>query len=249
MDKVKEQVNIIVELENEPNDLYLKELKDKLASFDGVKVEQTRYINKSKALDLMMPELNKNLMDMIENPFQPMLVFQMEGKHYTTVNLERIKTSIQRESGVAGFYYQKEIVNQLSKNLSKANWIILIIVAIFILFMILVMISTIRLKLENSRFHIKTMELIGAKSSFINGLYRKDIFSFGINASLISSLMLIVLFGVVYLKYPQVLSFLEIKWVIVGVLLTAVLGMIILWITTKLEIDKYLSKHFYELYK
>lgn len=249
MDKIKEQVNIIVEFEEEPNDLYLNDLKQTLAQFDGVLTDKMQFINRDRALSMMMPELNENLMGMMDNPFQAMLVFQIEGKHYTLDNLRKIENEMKGQEMVAGFYFQKEIVNQLSSNLSKANWIVLIVVMIFILFMILVMISTVRLKLENSRFHIKTMELVGAKSSFINAIYRKDVFGLGMSATLMSILMLVILFALFYLKIPLVLSFLEIKWLLLSVVLTAGIGMIILWVTTKLEIDKYLSKHFYELYQ
>lgn len=244
----KEQVSFVIELTDSVSSNDVDKILAHLSANPNVIHDRTEYLSKEKAVELMAAELADESIDNENNPFKPLIVFYLNSDSYGQSNIEQLEHSILEKNMVEGFYYQKEVFSQLSENLKKINWIFLFFVGILAFLMLIVIINTIRFKLQNNRFQIKTMEMVGAEKKYINQFYQKQVFGLGINAILLAIFLLVLTLLGFYLKYESLHEFLQIKWLIISVIIASLVGLFLIWITTKVQIDKYLSKHFYELY-
>lgn len=106
-----------------------------------------------------------------------------------------------------------------------------------------------RVKLDKDKFRMKTMELIGADRKFVHSIYQKQSFKIALLGFVLSVLMLVGILIVVHLKIPEVAQYIQKKAVLISVLIALVAAFFIVFITTKVQINRYISKHFYQLYE
>lgn len=247
-DYFKEQVSFVVELSEGANQTQLSNLKAMINASEYVISERTEYIDKAAALQLMTKELDGAIIGEGKNPFKELIIFYLKADQFDDHNIATLEAQIKSKNGVDGFYYAKTLFDNILSNLKSVGYIMLAFMALLFILTLLIIFNTIRIKLDNDRFKIKTMELVGAEHKYINRIYQNDAFAIWIKATLLSILMLVLVFVVVYLKYPDLIKYLQMQWLIISVIIASLIGYIIMWLTTKLQLNRYISKHFYQLY-
>ena len=244
----KESMSFIVELQEELNNKEKESFKSRLINYPLIDKSSISYIDKGKALKMMAEESSSTELA-VENPFRDMFVFNLHHEDYSEKNANNLQTELELDERVLAVYHSGGNYKDLIGNVSKLNWILFVVIILLIILVLSILFGSIRLLLNDNRFNIKTMELVGARAGYIEKLYQKQSFNFFLKAFLAANVILVLLLLWFYLKSDTLMSFFKISYLLLSVLLAGLLAYIILYITTKLEVNRYLSKHFYELYK
>ncbi|MFC6267617.1 cell division protein FtsX [Frigoriflavimonas asaccharolytica] len=165
------------------------------------------------------------------------------------IDSTQINGALKQISSVSGVKSVKNDSNN-QKVYSSLNKILKWILAFSLLFLILAMIlinNSIRLKIFSKRFIIKTMQLVGAKRSFILMPFIKQAVVLGLIGALIG---LLALFGVWYyftatIQTPFVQDNSQYLWLILGVI---ALGIFITVISTIFATWRFLRANIDDLY-
>ena len=136
------------------------------------------------------------------NPFPISMEVSMKAEYSNNDSLLWIEKELEETPQVDEVVYQKDLVENLNRNLTYASLVLLGIAVLLIFVSLSLIYLTVQLIVYNHRFIIHTMKLVGAKWSYIRRPFLINSFWIG----LISAILAIaILFGLVMLaaKYDE----------------------------------------------
>lgn len=237
---VKENINILVELEDNLPAGQIDHLKKVLISQNGVIAQSVSYVDKNEALKLMSGDMALSG-SIEENPFKDIIKFNLRYDAYSGEKINDIKSQIELEKGVSGLYYENESIESVKSNLEKLSLGILILAICFIVLALAIIFNTVKLTLHADAKLVKTMQMVGAENSFIKKPYLRSAFKIVLQAGL----AVIIIIGLLCLLLIQSASvFAEIiQWEYVGltVVISFVAAFIIQFGATNSILNNYLK--------
>jgi cell division transport system permease protein len=238
---VKEQIHILVELENNLPEPEIESLKQKIKAFKGVKSESVSFISKSQALQEMSGEFNLDESG-IGNPFRDVLKFNLESSHYDESYIAKIKSHLELEKGVAGIYHENENISSVKSNLDSFSFGILVLALCFVMLAMAIIFNTIRLTLYGDINEIKTMKMVGAAKSFIKRPYLRDALVMAFK-SMMAVTVFVAILCIYILQSGSVLSGI-INWLYVGgaLLISLAIALLLQVATTNATLNSFLKK-------
>ncbi|KXK38252.1 MAG: permease-like cell division protein FtsX [Saprospiraceae bacterium] len=237
---VKENLNILVELENDLPSGEVQRLQDIIKDYNGVIPQSVEFLSKEYALEFMSKELVIN-QDENENPFNDIIKFNLKSDQYSEDRIKAIKKEIEYEKGVRGLYYENESLDMVQSNLEKVSFGILILALCFVILAISIIFSTVQLTLYSNVKEIRTMQLVGAEKSFVKKPYLKAAFFMGIKAIIVTLIFIAGLWAFLYYSDSIFAEIIQWYYVVLTVLICIVLAFIILLGTTNRMINKFLQ--------
>lgn len=237
---VKENLNILVELDNDLPSGEVQRLQDIIKDYTGVIPQSVEFLSKEYALGFMSKELVIN-QDENENPFNDIIKFNLKSDQYSEDRIKAIKKEIEYEKGVRGLYYENESLDMVQSNLEKVSFGILILALCFVILAISIIFSTIQLTLYSNVKEIRTMQLVGAEKSFVKKPYLKAAFFMGIKAIIVTLIFIAGLWAFLYYSDSIFAEIIQWYYVVLTVLICIVLAFIILLGTTNRMINKFLQ--------
>ncbi len=142
---------------------------------------QVKLITKEAAAQEFMKATGEDFTNFLgDNPLRDLLAIKVLGGYQSVDSLNMIKAEIEKIRGVYEVEYEESLVESINQNLTKIGFI-LIGIAFFALLVVIILINnTIKLALFSQRFLIRSMQLVGATSSFIQRpfLYRSMFYGF-----------------------------------------------------------------------
>ncbi|MFM2394860.1 MAG: hypothetical protein RLZZ546_2843 [Bacteroidota bacterium] len=247
MNVFKEKVNILVELNADTTSNGVKSLMTLIQANNKVSEQSVKFIPKSEADKILGINVSENVKD-VGNPFKDIISFNVKAEHYSEENLAKIKSELKTKPIVYDVFYENVVIENIKTTLRSFSYIILLLSIIFIVLAIVIIYNTINLSLYADRWEIKTMEIIGARDSFIRQPYIK----IGGNIALKSfAFASFILFGLmVWLGYQYDGFYELIKWyyVLLAIVLIFLISLIINITSTIIVVNKYLFKLENELY-
>jgi cell division transport system permease protein len=183
-----------------------------------------------------------------DNPLRDLLAINILAEYQSLDSLNKIKSEIESIRGVFEVDYEESLVESINTNLAKIG-AVLIGIAIFSIFVVIILINnTIKLALFSQRFLIRSMQLVGATSSFIRRPFLLRSVLYGFLAGLISSL---ILYGVtMYLNslIDGLAELQDMKGFAVLFGLMIIMGIVVGYFSSLRAIRKYLKMSLDELY-
>lgn len=237
---VKENLNILVELENDLPSGEVQRLQDIIKDYNGVIPQSVEFLSKEYALEFMSKELVIN-QDENENPFNDIIKFNLKSDQYSEDRIKAIKKEIEYEKGVRGLYYENESLDMVQSNLEKVSFGILILALCFVILAISIIFSTVQLTLYSNVKEIRTMQLVGAEKSFVKKPYLKAAFFMGIKAIIVTVIFIAGLWAFLYYSDSIFAEIIQWYYVVLTVLICIVLAFVILLGTTNRMINKFLQ--------
>ncbi|MEO9485305.1 MAG: permease-like cell division protein FtsX [Ekhidna sp.] len=144
-------------------------------------VPQIALITKQEAAQQFIEDTGEDFKDFLgDNPLRDLFAVKIKGTYQALDSLNQIKSEIESIRGVFEVEYEESLIESINENLTKIGFILLGI-AIFALIVVIILINnTIKLALFSQRFLIRSMQLVGATSAFIQRpfLYRSMIYGF-----------------------------------------------------------------------
>ena len=185
-----------------------------------------------------------------DNPLPPTIGFKPKAHFATSEGMAQIKDSLLLTYGdiIDEVSYDEASVKQVNLGFKQFVFLFGAVALLLILVAFALINNTIRLALYSKRFSIKTMQLVGATSSFIRKPFLWQAVGIGITSGLIA---VALLFGLFY-ALNNLVSAVEINFGFKNFVLLVVslisIGVMITFVSTWLALNKYLRLKLDDLY-
>lgn len=188
---VRDNLNIKVYLKSTVPQAQRTQIEKNLASkaFVADTEQPVAFKSKEQASDELIKKIGDYKAVVGENPLKDMFTVKIKPELQDSTSLRKIKAEIEQMNGVLEAVYEKDLFDAVNKNLVNLSLIFLLISVVMLGVTFLLVNNTIRLALFSQRFLIRSMQLVGAKSWFIQWpfIYRAALYGMlaGITASLL----------------------------------------------------------------
>jgi cell division transport system permease protein len=192
-DSVKENMVVTVVLQDDTPTTDAQNLQKKLLRKSYVK--NIEYISKEQALKEHVESMGIDPSEFLEaNPFPISMEISMNAEYSNNDSLLWIEKELEEIPEVDEVTYQKDLVENLNRNLTYASLILLGIAVLLIVVSLSLIYLTVQLIVYNHRFIIHTMKLVGAKWSYIRRPFLINSFWIGLISAILANA---VLFGLI----------------------------------------------------
>ncbi|MFO7256761.1 MAG: permease-like cell division protein FtsX [Bacteroidota bacterium] len=246
---VRENVVFKVYTRNGLSETQLKQVEQALASREFVADDENAVVFVSREAAVKeMSDLAKYQDVLGDNPFRDMFEVRIAPAYHDTTRLDSVKRELESMSGVFEAVYEKDFLDAVNRNFRTASLILIGVDAILLITVILLINNTMRLALFSQRFLIRSMQLVGAKSSFIQRPFLIRAALYGLLAGVLAAA--IIYFGTQYAngKFQQLQELHDERMflILLGSLLAT--GTLIAVVSTFVSIRRYLKMSLDELY-
>lgn len=243
----KEKVNIVVEFNDNTSRNQIDRIRTKLLGIDDVLEESISIIPKKEAatiLGINDPTLAERSLD----AFKDILMFNVKADYYNVENLSKLREDLKKNNYVFDVYYENIIINNIKSNLKSLSIGIFILAVIFIILAVIIIYNTVNLSLYSDRWEIKTMEIIGARDSFIRKPYIKLGGQIALKSFLLSGLILASAVSYLWIYIPVTHGIIQWWYLVITYVILFLLSFIIIVGATIRIVNKYLNKNEEDLY-
>ncbi|HTF81496.1 MAG TPA: permease-like cell division protein FtsX [Cytophagales bacterium] len=257
-DIIKKNITIHIYLDKELSNDKIESIRDVLSkkeytlkNNEGKAVIQ--FIDKEEAAKRFIAETGEDFSKLLgDNPLRDAFLLNVSTDYSNTQNLKRVKKSLERMDGIYEVVYFENLVENINNIIPKIGLALLAIAMMLTLISIFLIHNSIRLALFSQRFLIRSMQLIGAKSSFIRWPFLKRALWLGLIAGLLAATTLFLIINGLdrYLDDFDIhLHIYGSPELILGLFSSMVLvGCIIGFLSTYMAVNKYLKMKLEELY-
>jgi cell division transport system permease protein len=185
-----------------------------------------------------------------ENPLPPCITFSPNQEFASKEGMGQIKNKLLKSfpSQIIEVSYNESNIENINLGFKQFIFLVLLIALIMIVIAIAMINNTIRLALYSKRFTIKTMQLVGAKSSFIRKPFLVQAILQGIVSALLGLALLTTLFYSVQNYFDELSITYSPKLFVFLTLSLISLGVIITFVSTWIALNKYLKMKIDDLY-
>jgi cell division transport system permease protein len=212
-------------------------------------VRNAKIVTKEEALEKYIKENNENPTNFLD--YNPLYISIQTSLHAAYVNpdsIALITKFVQQSNIVREVYYPDIIVDNLDNLINKTSLILTILAVLLLIAVVVIIDNTVRLSMYSNRMLIKTMQMVGAKRSFIARPFSKQAFISGLISASIAIL------GILGIRYFASGIFPSINTLdnplLFGILLMSIaaLGVVISVLSTNRSVIKYLKLKLDDLY-
>ena len=246
--KSKENVSLSIILNDTISEGDLTRLERYLDATEYTK--QVVYISRDSALKEHIATIGEDPSEFLGyNPLSASLEVFLNAEYANVDSInDVILPRLQIFDGITSVTYQKDMIELLNNNVNKLS-LVLSVIALVMLFISIVLINnTIRLSIYSKRFIINTMQLVGAKNSFIRRPFvRRSI----VNSLIATLLSLLMLGGSVYLVQMQIgaaVNLYQLEIIVPVVAIIFIISLIINYVATVAAVNRYLRMRTEQLY-
>lgn len=202
----KENITINIYLKNSTKEVEFNQLYKFLNLSEIVKKVES--ISKEDAAVMFAEEIGEEFIGFLGyNPLLDMISINLYGDSIDVYNIENFISSLNNFEFIEEVEYDKPLVEILSENFERIGyWIIIIGILFFITSFILIN-NSIKISIFAKRETIKTMQLVGASSSFI----RKPFIIEYVKISLFACILAIFIFYIVLIQITSQIQEFEIN--------------------------------------
>ena len=246
-DHVKQNIGFSIIVKDKVNDAEIKKLQKILDTKSFV--ASSVFISKEEAAKEFKRTLGEDFEAVLGyNPLLPSIEIKLNPAYANNDSLAVIEKRLLENEAVQEVSYQKSLVQMVNDNVEKISLILLVAGALLMLISFTLIRNTIHLSVYSQRFLIKTMQLVGAKTSFVCRPFIQNSIWLGFFASMFANLILL---GAIYLLQQEaggVLDLMDRNLLIVMVAFVTLCGIFLSWLSAWVSVVRYLSKDMNDLY-
>jgi cell division transport system permease protein len=248
---VRENVKVQVYLNSQVSDVQRNQIEKGLASkpYVGKGKDAIQFVSKEEAAKLFIEETGENFKSFLgENPLKDAYLVRIQEGFHDTENLKKIKTEIEQIGGVFQVHYIENVIDSINQNITKIGLVLMGLVTLLLLVVMLLINNTLRLALFSQRFLIRSMQLVGARSWFIQKpfLFRASLHGF--IAGTLASALLVALISFATQRVADLALIQNNNRLLLLLGFLIALGMLVAFLSTYRAVSKYLKLSLDELY-
>ncbi len=211
--------------------------------------KEVKYITKEEAFELAKKDLGPDRVNMIEdNIFPASLQVTLKSQYVDDeAEIGEIVKKLDNNPIVDEVKNDESLMVEVYKSIDKILMWLFGISILFLIIAIVLINNSIRLRIFSKRFIIKTMQLVGAKKTFIMGPFLKQAFVLGLIGALIAIIMLFTLWYnfTQNIAVPFIQDYTQYAWLALIILVT---GIGITMISTYFAAGRFLRLRIDDLY-
>ena len=236
----KEQIAMNVYLKDNAKDIEIAQLQKKILLNPATK--KINYISKEEAAKLYVSEIGEDFINFLGyNPLLDVIDIFFNASYVNNQTLSSTKIDIESFDFVDEVVYDKPLLELLEDNIRKITFGLLFFTLFFVIIALLLINSSIRLSIFSKRYTIKTMQLVGAKKSFIRKPFILNNMLLGFISSLISLGALSYLIFEIDRQFPELNIFNQTNELVFIYLVVMMFGIIISGLSTFFATQRYLN--------
>jgi cell division transport system permease protein len=250
--KAKESLQGDLFFKAELNEADIKQIEQELKTWN--EFSDVTFVSPDRAIE-EFSGANGNKEDILsifegENPLPSTISFKPKADFATKDGMEKIKAKLLSSypEQIDEVNYDQSSVESVNLGFKQFVFLFLAVALLLIIVAVAMINNTIRLALYSKRFTIKTMQLVGAKPSYI----RKPFLMQSVLQGAVSALIGIALLMTLFYALNNMLNSFEISYSLETFLLLVVsllgIGIIITFISTWFALNKYLRMKLDDLY-
>ncbi|MDP2687557.1 MAG: permease-like cell division protein FtsX [Aequorivita sp.] len=246
-DYFKEQIAITVFLKDTAKEVEITQLKQSLALAEYTK--SATFVSKEDAAKDHQETLGENFIEYLgENPLQNSIDVYILADYVTPEKMEEITNELKSKDFVDDVIYDKPLIAQLTENVQRISFWVLIISGVFTFIAVLLINSSIRLSIYAKRFTIKTMQMVGATKKFIRQPFVWKSVRLGIIGAIVAMIGMAVVLYYLNESFPQLQLLGDPVLLTVLFAFILLMGVIITWISTFIATQRFLNLRTDDLY-
>lgn len=243
VDSLKEDFEIIVEINPKASDRQVNELKKTLALEPGILVESITFVSKQEGLKSLSEDLGEELLNIdMPNPLTDIISFRISAEVFDLDHLEMIKEKYSHgRPEVMSVYYQEGLIGGIVSNLDRISLVFLAATILLGVLALMLIFNAIRLSIYANRFLIKNMELVGASWSFIRKPFLKKSIGHGLLSALFAIIALVIAYYLAADRLPEITQYFNYEYILYLVVILLGSGMLINLVSTWIVVTRFLS--------
>ncbi|MBR1774397.1 MAG: permease-like cell division protein FtsX [Bacteroidales bacterium] len=165
--QVKEEVAFTVYMSDDATAEQGKELTKELRKNDLVKTAD--YVSKEDAAKMMDKVMGAGHLDALDgfNPYQASIQVNLKAENFTVKQIKSFITTLEAKETVDAVDYRDDLINDINSVYYNASVFFVIILIALLIISVTLINHTINLTIRNKKLLIRSMQLVGAKASFI----------------------------------------------------------------------------------
>lgn len=250
--KAKESLRGDLFFKPELNEADIKQIEQELKSWD--QFSEVYFVSPERAIE-EFSGIGQETEDILaifegENPLPPTVGFRPKAEHATKEGMEKIKNELLKvfPDEIDEVNYDQSSVESVNLGFKQFVFLFLLVAGLLIVVAVAMINNTIRLALYSKRFTIKTMQLVGATSTYI----RKPFLIQSILQGIVSALIGIALLMTLFYALNNILNTYEISYSLETFLILVIslllIGIVITFVSTWFALNKYLRMKLDDLY-
>lgn len=225
----------------------ITQLKQSLALAEYTK--SATFVSKDEAAKEHQETLGENFLEYLgENPLQNSIDVYILADYVTPAKMEEITTELKNKDFVDDVIYDKPLIAQLTENVQRISFWVLVVSGIFTFIAVLLINSSIRLSIYAKRFTIKTMQMVGATKKFIRQPFVWKSVRLGIIGAVVAMIGMGLVLYYLNQSFPQLQLLGDPVLLAVLFLFILLMGIIITWISTFIATQRFLNLRTDDLY-
>lgn len=246
-DHVKQNIGFSIIVKNNVNEAEIKKMQKILDTKPFV--SSSVFISKEDAAREFKEELGEDFEEVLGyNPLLPSVEIKLNPLYANNDSLAVIEKRLLQNELVQEVSYQKSLVHMINENVRRISIILLIAGGALMLISFTLIRNTIHLAVYSQRFLIKTMQLVGAKSSFICKPFIQNGVWFGFFGSMFANLILLAAIYFLQKEAGGVVDLMDKRVIIAMVVFVMVCGILLSLLSSWMSVAKYLKKDMNDLY-
>lgn len=248
---VRENVKIQVYLKNQITETQRGQIENSIASKPFVSKNQDaiQFVSKEEAAKEFIEETGEDFKQFLgENPLRDAYLVKIQEDYHDMASLKKIKDEVEKIGGVYEVYYVENVIESINKNITKIGLILMSLVALLLFIVVLLINNTLRLALFSQRFLIRSMQLVGARKSFIQMPFLIRASIHGLLSGILATALLIGLLVFASRKVEDLSLIQNNDRLIILTGSLVIMGILVAVLSTYRAVSKYLKLSLDELY-
>jgi len=250
---VLQNVKIQVYLKNQLTDAQRAQIGKNLAARYFVSKNKgqdaVQFVSRDEAAKQFIQETGEDFKKFLgENPLRDAFLVAVDPIYHDKASMTKIKHEVEQIGGVFQVYYVENLIDSINRNVTTIGLVLMGLAAVLLGTVILLINNTLRLALFSQRFLIRSMQLVGARSWFIQWpfLFRASLH--GMLAGLLAAALLIGLLSVANNRIEDLRLIQNNDRILVLLAALVLLGISVALTGTLRSVRKYLKLSLDELY-
>lgn len=251
---VKENIEVQVYLDRDLPETQLLRLQRTLAQKPYIAYKdsqpQVRFLSKEEGARQFVDFTGEEFQSFLgDNPLRDAYILKLNADYADVARLRRVSQDLQQQQGVFEVTTVEEsFLAGVNSNLQRISLVLLGFALLLTIVVVILINNTIRLALFSQRFLIRSMQLVGATSWFIQRPFLHRAMWQGIAGGILAGLTLLAVLQWMYLQVTEIRLLRDDR--LIGAVLVAlvVLGGVIGFFSSYRAVRKYLGMSLDELY-
>ncbi|UOR05759.1 permease-like cell division protein FtsX [Hymenobacter aerilatus] len=250
---VKESIEMQVYLERGLPETQLLRLQQDFASKPYIAYKgnqpQVRFLSKEEGAKELIDQTGEDFQQFLgDNPLRDAYILRINADYADSVQLGRIVQELKKQDGVFEVQYVQSLIDSINQNLRRFSLVLLGFAVVLTVVVVILINNTIKLALFSQRFLIRSMQLVGATSAFIQWPFLRRATWQGVASGVLSGLLLWGLLQYAALNVPEIQLFLDQRLLLVLFVVMVALGASIGFFSSYRAVKKYLRLSLDDLY-